>query len=278
MINLDQVVKRYDGYELNLSMEIKEGMITGIIGKNGAGKSTTIKSILGLVKPDEGKVTVFSKNATELNKEEKEMIGVALSDSSFSMYLTVKDIAAILKKMYQKFDEEKYYRFCKEQGLPLNKMIQKFSTGMKAKLKVIIAITHEAKFLVLDEPTSGLDVEARNEILDMLREYMTEDESRAILISSHISTDLEGLCDDLYLIHNGNMILHEETDRIFSNYAVLKVDEKDYESLDKQHILKSRKESFGYACLTNDKQYYIDNYPKMVIESAVIDDLILYYR
>jgi len=278
MINLDQVVKRYDGYELNLSMEIKEGMITGIIGKNGAGKSTTIKSILGLVKPDEGKVTVFSKNATELNKEEKEMIGVALSDSSFSMYLTVKDIAAILKKMYQKFDEEKYYRFCKEQGLPLNKMIQKFSTGMKAKLKVIIAITHEAKFLVLDEPTSGLDVEARNEILDMLREYMTEDESRAILISSHISTDLEGLCDDLYLIHNGNMILHEETDRIFSNYAVLKVDEKDYESLDKQHILKSRKESFGYACLTNEKQYYIDNYPKMVIESAVIDDLILYYR
>ena len=223
MINLNQVVKRYDGYELNISMEIQEGMITGLIGKNGAGKSTTIKSILGLVKPDEGEVTVFSKNAMDLDKEDKEMIGVALSDSGFSMYLTVKDIAAILKKMYKKFDEKKYFEICREQGLPLDKTIQKFSTGMKAKLRVIIAITHEARFLILDEPTAGLDVEARNEILDMLRQYMTEDESRAVLISSHISSDLEGLCDDLYLIHKGNMVLHEETDRILSNNPAIKL-------------------------------------------------------
>ena len=158
------------------------------------------------------------------------------------MYLTVKDVTCILRKMYEKFDERTFVKKCGELGLPMDKQIKDFSTGMKAKLRVLVAISHKAKLLILDEPTAGLDVEARNEILDMLREYMSEDENRSILISSHISSDLEGLCDDLYLIHDGSVILHEDTDRILAEYAVLKMDEKDYAALDKQYILKTKKE------------------------------------
>lgn len=275
MVIVDHLEKNYKDFHLGLSMEIADGMITGIIGKNGAGKSTTIKSILGLVKPDRGEVLVFGKNANALTAKEKEDIGVAFSDSGFSMYLTVKDVTCILKKMYEKFDETAFVHQCGKLGLPMDKQIKNFSTGMKAKLRVLVAISHGAKLLILDEPTAGLDVEARNEILDMLREYMSEDEKRSILISSHISSDLEGLCDDLYLVHDGKVILHEDTDRILAEYAVLKMDEKDYAALDKQYILKTKKESFGYICLTDQKKFYMENHPRMVVEKASIDDLIL---
>ena len=275
MVIVDHLEKDYKDFHLGISMELADGMITGIIGKNGAGKSTTIKSILGLVKPDRGKVLVFGKNANALTAKEKEDIGVAFSDSGFSMYLTVKDVTCILKKMYEKFDETAFVHQCGKLGLPMDKQIKNFSTGMKAKLRVLVAISHGAKLLILDEPTAGLDVEARNEILDMLREYMSEDEKRSILISSHISSDLEGLCDDLYLIHDGKVILHEDTDRILAEYAVLKMDEKDYAALDKQYILKTKKESFGYICLTDQKKFYMENHPRMVVEKASIDDLIL---
>ena len=275
MVAVNKLVKNYNNFHLNVSMEITDGMITGIIGKNGAGKSTTIKSILGLVKPDGGEVSVFGKNVEKLTSVDKENMGVALSDSGFSMYLTAKDVSRILKKMYRKFDENAFDRTCADMGLPMDKQIKDFSTGMKAKLRVLVAISHGAKFLVLDEPTAGLDVEARNEILDMLRAYMNEDESRSILISSHISSDLEGLCDDLYLIHEGSVLLHEETDRILAEYAILKMDAQAYAELDKKYILKTGKEAFGYVCLTDQKQYYMENNPKLVVESAGIDDLIL---
>ena len=246
MIKVDNIVKRYGDYSLNISMNIPAGNITGIIGKNGAGKSTTIKSILGIVRPDEGSIQVFGKDTKKLNVKDKQDIGVALSDSGFSMYLTVDDIIHILKKMYDKFDDKEFTELCIKQGLPLNKQIKDFSTGMKAKLRVLVAISHKAKLLILDEPTSGLDIEARNDILDMLRQYMSEDENRSILISSHISSDLEGLCDDVYLIHNGRVLLHEDTDKILDEYAILKLDETGYEQIDKKYIIKTKKVSFGY--------------------------------
>ena len=275
MIKVDNIVKRYGDYSLNISMNIPAGNITGIIGKNGAGKSTTIKSILGIVRPDEGSIQVFGKDTKKLNVKDKQDIGVALSDSGFSMYLTVDDIIHILKKMYDKFDDKEFTELCIKQGLPLNKQIQDFSTGMKAKLRVLVAISHKAKLLILDEPTSGLDIEARNDILDMLRQYMSEDENRSILISSHISSDLEGLCDDVYLIHNGKVLLHEDTDKILDEYAILKLDETGYEQIDKKYIIKTKKVSFGYECLTNQKKFYTENYPKAVMENGNIDDLIL---
>lgn len=127
----------------------------------------------------------------------------------------------------------------------------------------------------IDEPTSGLDIEARTEILDLLRDYLIEDENRSILITSHISSDLETLCDDIYLVHNGKLMLHEKIDVILEQYGILKVTKEQYETLDKEAILKIQKESYGYACLTNDKNYYLENYPQIAVENGRIDALIL---
>lgn len=275
MVKIDNLVKDYNDFKLDVSLEIPSGVISGIIGKNGAGKSTLIKSILGLIKPTSGQVKVFGKDSMHLCGADKCNIGVAMAEAGFSMYLSAKDISSILKKFYPDFNEDFFIEKCKQLNLPMDKMLKDFSTGMKAKLRVLVAISHKAKLLILDEPTAGLDVEARNEILDMLRQYMAEDESRSILISSHISSDLENLCDDIYLIHDGKILLHEETDNIMNNYALVKVEEQDYEKIDKEHFLSSKKESFGYVCLTDQKQYYMENYPKVVVENGNIDELIL---
>ena len=146
---------------------------------------------------------------------------------------------------------------------------------MRAKLRVLIAISHKAQLLIMDEPTAGLDVEARNDILDLLRQYLLDNEKRSILLTSHISSDLESLCDDIYLIHDGKIVLHEDTDTILSNYGILKVDSEAYEKLDKSYILSTKSEHFGYACFTNEKQFYVENYPNIVIENGNIDELIL---
>lgn len=275
MVSVKNLTKNYGDFSLNISMEIPDGRITGLVGKNGAGKSTTIKSILGIIRPDGGSVNVFDKNASELTPKDKENLGVALSDSGFSIYLTVKDVAKILEKMYDRFDKRRFLETCRRYDLPENKLIQKFSTGMKAKLRVLVALSHDAKLLIMDEPTAGMDVEARNEILDIIRDYLTEKEDRAVLITSHIATDLEGLCDDIYMIHKGKILLHEDTDVILSDYAVLKVEDSEFQKLDQRYVIGWKKETFGYCCLTSQKQYYIDNYPGMVIEKCGIDDLIL---
>lgn len=275
MIKIEGLKKKYKDFTLDISLEVPDGSVTGLIGKNGAGKSTTIKAILGLIRPDEGSVQVLDKDSESLTVRDKEAIGTALSDSGFSQYLNTEDVIHILKKMYHSFREEDFRRQCREQGLPFDKPIREFSTGMKAKLRVLVAMCHDARLLILDEPTSGLDVLARNEILDMLRTYLEEDPSRSILISSHISSDLESLCDDIYMIHQGKILLHEDTDTILGKYGVLKVDESTYAGLDQRYLLRTKKESFGYTCLTNEKQYYIDNYPDIVIENSGIDQMIL---
>lgn len=128
--------------------------------------------------------------------------------------------------------------------------------------------------MILDEPTAGLDVVAREEILDMLREYMEEGE-QSILISSHISSDLEGFCDDLYLIQDGKIVLHEETDVLLSEYALLKVSEEQYRDLEKQYLLYRKKENYGYSCLTREKQFYLENYPKIVVEAGSVDKVMM---
>ncbi|MDO4474712.1 MAG: ABC transporter ATP-binding protein [Eubacteriales bacterium] len=275
MVTVKNLVKRYGEFSLDVSMEIPAGRITGLIGRNGAGKSTMIKSVLGLIRPDEGQITVLGKEPYKFEKEDKRQIGVALAEVGFSTYLAVEDIAKIMKKLYPTFEETVFLKKCADMRLPQKKLIKDFSTGMKARLRVLVAMSHNAKLLIMDEPTAGLDVEARLEIQDMIREYMLEDEERAVLLTSHISTDLESLCDDIYMIDNGKIILHEDTDTILSHYAIIKVEESKMASLDQQYILKYRKESYGYECLTNEKQYYIDNYPGLTIEKAGIDDLIL---
>lgn len=274
MLKLNGVKKHYKGFNLECSMEVQPGCVTGLIGKNGAGKSTVFKLIMGLVDCDGGVIEVFGKKAAELRIRDREDIGVVLAESGFSGYLTVKDLIPMLDSMYGKFSKEDFIEKCRRFDLPLDKKIKEFSTGMKRKLQILAAISHGAKLLLLDEPTAGLDVVARDEILNLLREYIEKNEC-SILISSHISADLEGFCDDIYMIDDGKMIMHEETDVLLSDYAILKVTEEQYELLDQVYILKHRKENYGYSCLTNQKQFYLENYPEMVIEKGSIDEVIM---
>ncbi|MBQ5554516.1 MAG: ABC transporter ATP-binding protein [Erysipelotrichaceae bacterium] len=275
MIQINGLKKKYKDFTLDLTLDLPKGRVSGLVGKNGAGKSTTLKAILGLIQTDEGSVKVFGKDAFSLTSEDKQQLGVALSDSSFSGYLTVDAVKNILKNMYRSFDEEKFLDLSEKMKLPLNKQIKEFSTGMKAKLKVIAALCHKAKLLIMDEPTSGLDVEARNEVLDILREYLAQDDEVSLLISSHISSDLEGLCDDIYLIDEGRLLLHEQTDELLDKYGVIKADDESFEKLEKDHILAYKKEKFGYSLFTDEKEYYRENYPDLIIENGNIDDLIL---
>ena len=274
MLEIKGLVKDYGDFRLNCSMKVGKGCITGLVGQNGAGKSTTFKAALGLISCDSGEVSILGKPSSELTAQDRQKMGVALNNSGFSGYLRVKDIVPVLRAMYPEFDEERFKNICRKFSIPENKMIKDFSTGMKAKLKVIVAVTHNAEFLLLDEPTSGLDVVTRRDVMDLLREYMEENEDRSILISSHISTDLEGLCDDIYMIHNGQIVLHEDTDVLLNNYALIKADREQFARLDKEYILKVRRERYGYDCLTNQKQYYKENYPDVVVEQGNLDEVI----
>ena len=274
MIEIRQLQKNYQDFHLDCSLRVEDGMITGLAGKNGAGKSPTFKAILGLIRADGGEVEVFGKKAADLRTEDREQMGVVLSDSGISEYLAVEDLIPVMKNLYTKFDEKSFRERCERFDLPYHKKIKEFSTGMKRKLQINLALSHEAKLLILDEPTAGLDVSAREELLDMLREYM-EPGDRSILISSHIATDLEGFCDDIYLINDGKIVLHEDTDVLLGKYGVLKVTEEQYWKIDRKYIIAVRKEEYGYRCLTNEKQFYLENYPDIVVEKSGIDELIL---
>ena len=273
LVQLEHVRKKYGSFTLELNMQIPENQIIGLIGANGAGKSTTFKLMLGLIRPDQGSVEIFGRNAADLGAEEKQEIGAVFSDSGFSEYLKVQQLIPVMRRFYPDFQEKEFRERCERFQIPLNKQIKEFSTGMKAKLNVLLALSHGSRLLLLDEPTAGLDVVAREEILDLLREYM-EIPGRSIVISSHISGDLEHFCDDLYMIHEGKIVLHEETDRILEEYGFLKVSDQEYEALDKEYLLRVRKEPFGYSCLTDQKNYYLENHPGIVVEKGSVDEVI----
>ena len=279
MIEISNIKKNYQNFRLECSLNIAPGRITGIIGANGAGKSTLFKAILGLINLDEGQIKIFGKDSRKLDVHDKEKIGVVLAESGFSEYLKVKALVPILKNMYPDFDKDMFLNKCNNFNIPLNNMIKDLSTGTKAKLKVIVAISHNAEILILDEPTAGLDVITRNEVLDIIRIYM-EEEMRTVIISSHISSDLENLCDDIYMINDGKIILHEDMYKLLDLYGVIKANEEQYENLKsdtnyKNIILCCEKEKYGYKCITNDRKYIVDNYPEIVIEKGNIDELIM---
>lgn len=274
MLQMIKLNKVYENFQLDITLQIPEGSVVGLIGQNGAGKTTTFKAILDLIDIDSGSIQIFGKDYKQLTKEDKMKIGVVLNDAGFSDFLTIKGVVRVMEAMYTEFDCDHFLKKCKAFQLPCNKKIKEFSTGMKAKLKLLLAMHHGANLLILDEPTAGLDVIARDELLDMLREFM-EDEHHSILISSHISSDLESLCDEVYMIQEGRIVLQEETDVLLSSYGVIKLDEKQYQAIDKQYILNVKKENFGYRCLTNEKQFYLDNYPNVVIEKGSMDEVIM---
>ena len=274
MIEFENYVKEYGDFRLEISMKIPDNRVVGIIGKNGCGKSTTIKAILGLVRPTSGSIRVFGRESKGLTPRDKEKIGVSLSDSTFSPLFSVEDVIAILRAMYRDFDEPFFREMCGKLNLPLGKPLKEFSTGMKEKVKVLAAVTHKAALLILDEPTAGLDVEARNEIIAFLKDYAGSHDC-TILISSHISSDLEGLCDEFYLFSGGKIVLHETDDEIGTHYGTVQIPFELFESIERKFISGFKKETFGYACITNSKEYFERNHPELKVKPACIDDLIL---
>ena len=276
-IKVKNLNKKYEGFELkNISFEIPEGSIVGLIGENGAGKTTTIKSILNIIN-SEGEIQVLGKDIKQNEKEIKSKLGVVLDDSFLSEYLTPKKINSIMKDFYNTWDKKLFEKYIKLFKLPENKMIKEFSSGMKMKLKIATAISHKPQILILDEPTSGLDPVVRNEILDIFRQFIAEDEKRSILVSTHITTDLEHISDYIMFIKNGEITLNLPTSEILENYGIVKCDEKDFSKISKEDYEYYRKEKYQYEVLVKNKKMIKSKYGISTIDKASIEDIMLFY-
>ena len=276
-IKVKDLNKKYEGFELkNISFEIPEGSIVGLIGENGAGKTTTIKSILNIIR-SEGEIQVFGKDIKQNEKEIKSKLGVVLDDSFLSEYLTPKKINSIMKNFYNTWDKKLFENYIKIFKLPENKMIKDFSSGMKMKLKIATAISHKPQILILDEPTSGLDPIVRNEILDIFRQFIAEDETRSILVSTHITTDLEHISDYIMFIKNGEITLNLPTSEILENYGIVKCDEKDFSKISKEDYDYYRKEKYQYEVLVKNKKMIKSKYGISTIDKVSIEDIMLFY-
>lgn len=276
-IELKDVSKKYNGFELkNISFDVPEGCIVGLIGENGAGKTTTIKSILNITNST-GDIKILGKDLKKSEKEIKEEIGLVLDDSFLSDYLNTKQVSSIMKDMYKKWDENKYISLLKQFNLPTNKLIKEFSSGMKMKLKIATAISHNPKLLILDEPTSGLDPVVRNEILDIFRKYIEEDETRSILLSTHITTDLEHISDYIVFIEKGKVIFNLPTVELLDKYGIIKCSKEDFTRIEKQDYIKYRKEKYQYEVLTDNKNIIKQKYNITTIDKPSIEDIMLFY-
>ena len=276
-IEIKNVTKKYDGFLLDkISFDVPAGSIVGLIGENGAGKTTTIKSILNIIK-SEGTVKIFNKDIKQNEKEIKQDLGVVLDDSFLSSYLTPKYINSVMKDFYKNWDEEKYNNLLKQFGLPSDKLIKDFSSGMKMKLKIATAISHNPKLLILDEPTSGLDPVVRNEILDIFRKYIEEDETRSILLSSHITTDLEHISDYIIFIDNGKIILNVPTNELLENYGIIKCSKEEFAKISEDDYVSYRKSKYQYEVLTSDKSKIKKKYNISSIDKPSIEDIMLFY-
>ena len=276
-IELQNVSKKYKDFELkNVNFNVPQGCIVGLIGENGAGKTTTIKSILNITK-SEGKVKIFGKDIKMNEKEIKEEIGVVLDDSFLSEYLTAKQVNSIMKDFYKTWNENKYINLLKQFNLPTDKLIKDFSSGMKMKLKIATAVSHNPKLLILDEPTSGLDPVVRNEILDIFRKYIEEDETRSILLSTHITTDLEHISDYIVFIEKGKIVFDLPIDELLENYGIIKCSKEDFVRLDEKDYISYKKGKYQYEVLTNDKNKIRSKYNITTIDKPSIEDIMLFY-
>ena len=216
MLKVKNIKKNYDDFTLDCSLEVRPGCITGLIGQNGAGKSTTFKAILNLIHLDGGEIELFGKSATALTAADKQRLGVALSNSGFSGNLTISDISHILGAMYKKYDNGGFISQCRKFGLPLDKNVSDFSTGMKAKLKILVALSHRADFLILDEPTAGLDPKERIRV-KMLLQQLAKD--RIILIATHIVPDIENIAEAVLVLKDGSLLPQQTAEQLLAHYA-----------------------------------------------------------
>lgn len=272
-IALDHVTKHYPDFDLDVTMEVPDDTITALIGTNGSGKTTTFRLMLGLARPAGGEGIILGDPIRRVWVNAKSRTGVTFGDSTFVPTFTLNDEIAERKRFYTTFDEQ----WCRAQlqrfTLPLNQQIQEFSAGMLAECKTIMAMAHHPEPLILDEPTAGLDVIARNEVLDLLREYM-EIPGRSMLISSHVATDLENLCDDFYLIDRGRIRMHETIDALHDEYAVLTLTDDQMSAADPRYILVKQRTPGGWKAVTDERGFYEENLPGAGICGASIDEII----
>lgn len=276
-LEVKNLCKKYNEFELkNINLKLPKGMIMGLIGENGAGKTTTIKAILNLINTDNGEIKIFGLNIKENEKKIKEDIGVVLDDSFLSEYLNPTYINKIMKKIYQNWDEKLYFKYLEDFKLPKNKISKEFSSGMKMKLKIAVALSHHPKLLILDEPTSGLDPVARSEILDIFQDFI-QNEENSIFVSSHITSDLEHIADYITFINEGKIVLSKTRDELLEMYGIVKCSKSEFEKIDKNDYVKFKVNRYEYDVLVEDKSKFKRKYDFKIIDKPTLDDIMLIY-
>lgn len=272
-IELKGVTRVYPKFTLNnINLSVPCGSVMGFIGENGAGKSTTIKAILGLLKKGGGSVTVLGEDASELSSATKEQIGVVFDGLAFPANLNAKQLDKVMSGIYKTWDSAVFFGYLNRFELPLDKKFKSFSRGMEMRLSIAAALSHNPRLLVLDEPTSGLDPVMRSEILDIFMEFM-QDETHSIFISTHITSDLEHIADYICFIHKGSIIFTEERGEMLERHRILKCTDEELARIDKADIIGMRKGRFSNEVLTAAA----DKYPDIAADAPSIEEIMVYY-
>jgi len=275
-IEIKNLTKKYDSkFELGpIDLDIPSGCIIGLIGENGAGKTTLIKSLLNIIKLNKGTINIFEKDISEYESSIKEDIGVVLDDMFFPELLNAKDLNIIMKDLYKNWDVDLYSKYLADFKLPNDKKIKELSKGMRKKLEIAVALSHKPRLLILDEPTSGLDPVVRSEVLDIFLKFI-EDEEHTILLSTHITSDLEHIADEIIFIDKGKLLLQENRDELLDNYGILKCNIEDFSKIDKHDIIRYKKQKYNYEILINNKNKLSKKYKDYVIDKITLEDLMV---
>lgn len=272
-LQLHHVSKELNDFQLqDVSFALPVGTIMGLIGENGAGKTTMMKLILDLLKRDEGTITVLGYPAERFSKEKNEAIGVVMDECNFAETLNRDEIGRMMEYIYQQWDKERFAQLSERFGLPKKRTIKEYSRGMKMKLSIAVALSHQAKLLLLDEATSGLDPIVREEILDLLLEFI-QDEQCAVLLSSHIVSDLEKICDYITYIHGGQLLFTEEKDALREKYGIIRCNQAEKEKIPQEAVIRIRQNKFGNELLVWQEKLL----PGQQSERASIEDIMLFY-
>lgn len=274
LIKVENIVKKYKTFTLDkISFDLEGGHIYGFVGENGSGKSTTMKAIADLIKVDEGSIYINGKLNKELTSEERESIGFTLDEICLPANLKIQLINRILKNAFEKWDENKFFKYLKEFNIDENKRIHELSKGMKAKFNIIISLCHKANILILDEPMNGLDPIARDEFCTLLCDFINEEENNTILISSHIISDLEKICTDFIFIHDGKIILNEKKKILENEFLKLSISEEQFDSFDKFKIIRFKKIGENYDVLLQNNE---ENAKLTGVEKASAEDILIF--
>lgn len=277
ILELENVSKRYPktGFSLeNISFSLPYGAIMGFVGENGAGKTTAIGCILNTVKRDGGSVKLFGREMKDSDTELREKIGVVYDGENFPGYLTAEQLSRIMAGMYRRWDQPLFQKYLSSFGLSPKQKIKQYSKGMSMKLAISAALSHHPQLLILDEATSGLDPIVRDDILEMFLDFV-QDESHSILLSSHITSDLEKVADYITIIHDGRLILSGTKDDLIYNYAILRCGESQFQAMDRGDIIAFRKRDFQTDVLISDIRIARRKYAGIVADHSSIDEIML---